>query len=190
MGRRTWPLLTRIHAVTVVELSLPGVKLLTPTLHRDHRGHFAELFTAAELEAAGLPSRFAQANLSHSLPGVVRGLHYQDDPPQGKLVSCVAGSIFDVVADINPESETYSRHVAVELDASTRQSLWVPAGYAHGFAVTGGDEATVLYYVDAPYQPGSERGIAWNDPSLAIAWPVREPILSDRDQRHPLLKSV
>jgi dTDP-4-dehydrorhamnose 3,5-epimerase len=121
---------------------------------------------------------------------VVRGLHYQDDPPQGKLVSCVAGKIFDVVADINPESETYARHVAVELDASTRQSLWIPAGYAHGFAVIGGHEATVLYYVDAPYRPGSERGIAWNDPTLAIAWPVKEPILSDRDQKHPLLKSV
>lgn len=173
--------------MNIVELALPGVKLLTPTLHKDRRGHFAELFTAEALESVGIPSQFAQANLSYSLPGVVRGLHYQESPPQGKLVSCLAGKIFDVVADVDRASPTYSCHLSVELDASSRQSLWIPAGYAHGFAVIGHAEATVLYYVDTPHRPTGERGVAWNDPTLAIPWPILEPILSDRDQKRPPL---
>jgi dTDP-4-dehydrorhamnose 3,5-epimerase len=180
----------RVHSVIVSELDLPGVKLLTPTLHQDHRGHFVELFTAAELEAAGIPSRFAQANVSHSLPRVLRGLHYQEDPSQGKLVSCIVGTIFDVVVDIDPESETFRQYVAVELDGTSRQSLWIPPRYAHGFFVMGSRETTVLYFVDTPRNPGTERGIAWDDPQLSINWPVQDPILSDRDRNHPLLNSL
>ena len=175
--------------MTVVELALPGVKLLTPTLHRDHRGHFAELFTAAELEAAGIPSHFAQANVSHSLPGVIRGLHYQEEPPQGKLVSCIAGAIFDVVADVNPGSATFSRHISVELSADTRQSLWIPPRYAHGFAVIGGHKATVLYFTDTRYHPKSEKGILWSDLSLSISWPVTSPTISERDRNLPGLSN-
>jgi len=179
----------RVHSVIVSELDLPGVKLLTPTLHQDNRGHFAELFTAAELEAAGIPSRFAQANVSHSLPGVLRGLHYQDDPPQGKLVSCIAGAIVDVVADVNPGSATFSRHVSVQLNAQTRQSLWIPPRYAHGFAVIGDEQATVLYFVDTPYSPGSEKGVIWNDWDLSIPWPVTSPTISERDRKLPRLNN-
>lgn len=176
--------------MNVEELALPGVKLLTPTLHPDTRGYFTELFTAEALEAEGIPSQFVQSNLSHSLPGVLRGLHYQRDPAQAKLVSCVAGRIFDVVADIDPDSATYMHHITVELDAIAHQSLWIPAGYAHGFAVLGSEAAHVLYFVDAARRPEGEGGIAWNDPDLAIAWPLDAPILSARDQQHPRLKTV
>lgn len=189
MGRRTYAMYARVHSVIVSELYLPGVKLLTPTLHQDNRGHFAELFTAAELEAAGIPSRFAQANVSHSLPGVLRGLHYQDDPPQGKLVSCIVGTILDVVVDIDPASETFCRHVAVELDGTSRQSIWIPPCYAHGFAVIGDEQATVLYFVDTPYSPGSEKGVIWNDRDLSILWPVTSPTISERDRNLPRLNN-
>jgi dTDP-4-dehydrorhamnose 3,5-epimerase len=166
------------------ELALAGVKLLSPTLHNDPRGHFAELFTLDELEQQGIPTQFAQANVSHSLPGVLRGLHYQIDPPQGKLVSCVAGRIFDVVADITVSSPTFGHHVAIELDAVRRQLLWVPPGYAHGLAVLGDEPATVIYYVSSRYNPASEAGVPWDDPALAIQWPTNKPLLSDRDRRH------
>ena len=148
MGRRTDSMYARVHSVIVSELDLPGVKLLTPTLHQDHRGHFVELFTAAELEAAGIPSRFAQANVSHSLPRVLRGLHYQEDPSQGKLVSCIVGTIFDVVVDIDPESATFCQYVAVELDGTSRQSLWIPPRYAHGFFVMGSLRIIVNFTID------------------------------------------
>lgn len=171
--------------MNVVELALAGVKLLSPTLHGDARGHFAELFTVDELERQGIPTQFAQANVSYSLPGAIRGLHYQVDPPQGKLVSCVAGKIFDVVADINVSSPTFGHHVAIELNAVKRQLLWVPPGYAHGLAVLGDEPATVIYYVSARYNPGGEAGVSWDDPALAIQWPTNEPLLSDRDRRHP-----
>lgn len=171
--------------MNAVELALAGVKLLSPTIHNDTRGHFAELFTADELEMQGVPRQFAQANVSQSLPGVIRGLHYQVDPPQGKLVTCVAGKIFDVVADINVDSPTFGRYVAVELDAVKRQLLWIPPGYAHGLAVLGDESATVIYYVDSRYNPESEAGVSWDDPTLAIQWPTKEPLLSDRDKLHP-----
>ena len=171
--------------MNVVELALAGVKLLSPTIHNDTRGHFAELFTADELEMQGVPRQFAQANVSQSLPGVIRGLHYQVGPPQGKLVTCVAGKICDVVADINVNSPTFGRHVAVELDSAQRQLLWIPPGYAHGLAVLGDEPATVIYYVDSRYSPGSEVGVSWDDPTLAIKWPTKEPLLSDRDKLHP-----
>ena len=173
--------------MNVVELALAGVKLLSPTIHNDTRGHFAELFTADELEMQGVPRQFAQANVSQSLPGVIRGLHYQVGPPQGTLVTCVAGKIFDVVADINVNSPTFGRHVAVELDSAQRQLLWIPPGYAHGLAVLGDEPATVIYYVDSRYSPGSEVGVSWDDPTLAIKWPTKQPLLSDRDKRHPCL---
>jgi dTDP-4-dehydrorhamnose 3,5-epimerase len=176
--------------MNVVELALAGVKLFSPTIHNDARGHFAELFTADELERQGVPRQFAQANVSQSRPGVIRGLHYQVDPPQGKLVTCVAGKIFDVVADINADSPTFGRHVAVELDAVKRQLLWIPSGYAHGLAVLGDEPATVIYYVDSRYSPGCEAGVSWDDPTLAIRWPTKEPLLSDRDKMHPRISAA
>ena len=174
--------------MTAVELALAGVKLLSPTVYSDVRGHFAELFTADELEREGIPHQFAQANVSQSSPGVIRGLHYQLDPPQGKLVTCAAGRIFDVVADIDVNSPTFGRHIAIELDAVKRQLLWIPPGYAHGLAVLGDEPATVIYYVDSRYSPGSEAGVSWDDPTLAIQWPTKEPLLSDRDKLHPRVR--
>ena len=131
--------------------------------------------------------RFVQDNLSLSAPGVLRGLHFQVSPEQGKLVSCVKGRIFDVAADIRPGSPTYGQHVAAELSADGGESLWVPPGFAHGFVVVGSEPALVLYEVDQHRSAEGERGIIWNDPTLAIPWPLQGPTLSERDQAMPTL---
>lgn len=170
-------------------LQLPGVALITPLAHQDVRGEFTELLPIVAPELELLNVHFPQVNLSHSRPGVIRGLHYQLDPLQGKLVSCVEGRILDVVADIRSGSETFGRHLAVELDSSHRQLLWIPGGYAHGFAVVGDRPATIVYWVDARFNPRTEGGVAWNDPTLAISWPIDAPILSERDRGLPMLSA-
>lgn len=166
-------------------LELDGVVLVELDLHGDKRGFFVERFNLSEFEAAGLPTTFAQDNHSRSAPGVLRGLHYQFDPPQGKLVGVARGRVFDVALDIRPESSTLGKHVALELDES--RLLWVPAGFAHGFCVVGDEPADLLYKVDAPYNPDGEGGIAWDDPDVAVAWPVANPTVSARDTRLPSL---
>ncbi len=129
----------------------------------------------------GLPTLFAQDNHSRSLPGVLRGLHYQANPAQGKLIGVIQGAIWDVVVDLRAASPTFGQTAALELSAANALQLWVPAGFAHGFCVLGTRAADVLYKVDAPYNPASEGGIHWADPDLAIAWPIADPILSSRD---------
>jgi dTDP-4-dehydrorhamnose 3,5-epimerase len=116
---------------------------------------------------------------------VLRGLHYQTAPAQGKLVGVVRGRIWDVVVDIRPSSPTYGRHSAVELTDLNGRLLWIPAGFAHGFCVLGDEPADVLYKVDALYNPASEGGIRWDDPELGIAWPIERPVISARDQKLP-----
>lgn len=158
---------------------------MTPLTHRDLRGELTELLP---LENDGFQSGsrgFAQVNLSRSIPGVIRGLHYQCDPPQGKLVSCVEGRIFDVVADVREGSATFGQYVSVELDATLQQLLWIPGGYAHGFAVLGDSPATVIYWLDVRYDATAQMGVAWDDPTLAIEWPTKSPVLSDRDRFLP-----
>lgn len=166
-------------------LAIAEVLLITRERHEDERGWFTELYNHAEHRQAGLGATFVQDNVSRSLPGVVRGLHFQVDPAQGKLVTCLEGQIFDVAVDIRPDSETFGQHVAVELSGDGSHSLWVPPGFAHGFAVLGDLPATLIYKVDAPRSEAGERGIRWDDPDLAIPWPVREPRLSVRDRRLP-----
>jgi len=171
----------------VEEMSIPEVLLLKRDRFTDSRGWFTELHNEASLQAAGFNVRFVQDNLSHSAPGVLRGLHFQRDPEQGKLVTCLAGRIYDVAVDIRPGSSTFGQHVAVELSADGGESLWVPAGFAHGFVVLGSEPALVTYKVDQHRSPTGERGIIWNDPTLAIPWPIEIPHLSDRDQALPTL---
>jgi len=171
----------------VEEMSIPEVLLLKRDRFTDSRGWFTELHNEASLQAAGFNVRFVQDNLSRSAPGVLRGLHFQRDPEQGKLVSCLAGRIYDVAVDIRPGSSTFGQHVAVELSADGGESLWVPAGFAHGFVVLGSEPALVTYKVDQHRSPTGERGIIWNDPTLAIPWPIEIPHLSDRDQALPTL---
>jgi dTDP-4-dehydrorhamnose 3,5-epimerase len=166
----------------------PEVLLLRPRVHRDARGEFLESYNEREFRrATGLAPRFVQDNLSRSAQGVLRGLHYQLDPPQGKLVGPLAGRIFDVAVDLRPKSPRLGQWVGVELDASRAEQLWIPPGFAHGFLVLS-ERADVLYKCTTHYAPHSERTIVWNDATLAITWPLEggAPVqLSPKDAAAP-----
>jgi dTDP-4-dehydrorhamnose 3,5-epimerase len=169
----------------VTPLDIDALLLVELDVHGDERGFFVERFNLDRFRDAGLHTDFVQDNHSRSRPGVVRGLHYQHTPAQGKLVGVTRGRIFDVVLDIRPDSPTYGHTRSVELSDMNGRLLWVPHGFAHGFCVLGDTPADLLYKVDAPYSPDGESGIHWNDPELAIAWPVPDPIVSARDQAMP-----
>ncbi|HEX8098102.1 MAG TPA: dTDP-4-dehydrorhamnose 3,5-epimerase [Pyrinomonadaceae bacterium] len=160
-----------------------GPVLLELDVYRDARGFFVERFHLARFRDFGLPTKFVQDNHSRSLPGVLRGLHFTSDLKQGKLVSVTRGRVWDVAVDIRPASPTRGRHVAVELDGDDGRALWIPPGFAHGFCVLGEEPADVLYKVDDLYNPATDAGIIWDDPELAIPWPVERPILSEKDRR-------
>lgn len=172
--------------MNVLRTAIDGVLILEPRVFEDARGHFFESFNQRAFEAAvGGPVAFVQDNQSFSRKNVLRGLHYQVDRPQGKLVRVVHGAAFDVAVDIRPGSPTCGRWVGLELSAANRRQLWVPPGLAHGFLVVG-DAAEVLYKTTDYYVPASERCIAWNDPTLAIDWPLAgPPQLSARDAAAP-----
>ena len=165
----------------VTPLELEGLKLVELKIHGDARGFFVERFNHALYEKSGLPTRFAQDNHSRSAPGILRGLHYQSNPTQGKLVGVVRGRIWDVAVDIRKDSPTFGRQYGVELSDINGKMLWIPAGFAHGFCVLGDGPADVLYKVDNLYNPAGEGGILWNDPELKVTWPIEKPILSGRD---------
>ncbi len=175
---------TSSEHVKVSALSLPGILSIELRVHTDQRGFFVERYNEARFEQCGLP-RFCQDNHSRSVPGTLRGLHYQARPAQGKLVGVIRGAIWDVVVDIRPGSPTYGRHLATELTDYDGRLLWIPAGFAHGFCVVGSEPADVIYKVDAPYEPTTEGGIVWSDPDLAIPWPVSQPTVSDKDRNLP-----
>ncbi|MBI1914164.1 MAG: dTDP-4-dehydrorhamnose 3,5-epimerase [Planctomycetes bacterium] len=166
----------------VLRLELPGLLLVSPTVHRDGRGFFVERFHLERFREHGVPTQFAQDNHSRSAPRVLRGLHYQWRPAQGKLVGVVRGRIWDVVVDLRPDSLTFGRSLGTELSDATAQQLWIPAGFAHGFCILGDEAADVIYKVDVPYAPGGEGGIHWADPDLGIDWPIADPVVSARDQ--------
>ena len=174
----------------VQSLAIPEVLLISRDRYADARGWFTELHNDAALRDAGFTVRFLQDNLSWSLPGVIRGLHLQYGPAQGKLVTCLAGRIFDVAVDVRPNSPSYGQHVAAELSGENGDSLWIPPGFAHGFAVLGGEPALVLYKVDQPRSAEGERGVIWNDASVAIPWPIERPTLSERDAALPTLAEL
>jgi dTDP-4-dehydrorhamnose 3,5-epimerase len=171
--------------MNITRLELDGLLLIELDVHGDERGFFIERFNLEQFGAAGLPTHFVQDNHSRSRPGVVRGLHYQHTPAQGKLVGVTRGRIFDVVLDIRPDSPTCGQTQSGELSDMNGRLLWVPAGFAHGFCVLGDTPADLLYKVDAPYNHDGEGGILWSDPALAIPWPVQDPIVSARDQTMP-----
>jgi dTDP-4-dehydrorhamnose 3,5-epimerase len=173
----------------ILTTPLDGVLIIEPTVFQDERGFFLETYHARRYAEAGLDVTFVQDNHSRSRRGTLRGLHYQAQNPQGKLVRVIEGTVVDVAVDIRPESQTFGQHVSVELTAENFRQIYVPPGFAHGFCVTS-DVAQVEYKCTTYYDPADERGIAWNDPALAISWPVQEPILSDRDRRHPTLERL
>jgi dTDP-4-dehydrorhamnose 3,5-epimerase len=168
-------------------LEIPDVVLVTPTRHADVRGDFAETWRGSAFAAAGIVADFVQDNLVRSVGGVVRGLHYQLPPrAQGKLVLVLHGEIHDVAVDLRRGSATFGRSVACSLTGDLGQALWIPPGFAHGYAVVS-ERADVLYKVTAEYDAELDRGIRWDDPTLAVPWPVREPILSAKDRALPFL---
>jgi dTDP-4-dehydrorhamnose 3,5-epimerase len=168
-------------------LEIPDVILVEALAFPDGRGFFRETYKRSEFAANGIVESFAQDNHSRSRRGVLRGLHYQKRAAaQAKLVGVARGEIFDVAVDIRRSSPTYGRWVAERLSAENHRFLFVPAGFAHGFVVLS-DEADVVYKASAEYSRELERGIIWNDPALAIPWPVEDPLLSPQDRRHPPL---
>jgi dTDP-4-dehydrorhamnose 3,5-epimerase len=177
----------------VEKLSIPDVLLITPRRHGDQRGFFSETFRADLFRDLGLDATFVQDNHSRSSQqGVLRGLHFQTPPQaQGKLVRCIRGSIFDVAVDIRKGSPSYGRHVSSVISAQNWTQVWVPAGFAHGFCTLEPD-CEVIYKVTDYYAPELEVGIAFDDPALAIPWPVpaAEAILSERDRKHKGLSAV
>ncbi len=177
--------------MNVIETSIPGVLVIEPQVHADDRGHFFESFNHAAFERAiGGNVRFVQDNQSLSRAHVLRGLHYQAEQPQGKLVRAVRGAIYDVAVDIRPDSPAHGTWVGVELSADNRRQLWIPAGLAHGFLVQS-DAAEVLYKTTDYYAPAAERCILWNDPTLAIAWPLTaEPVVSAKDRQGSAFASL
>lgn len=174
-------------------LAITDVKRVTPRIFRDHRGFFSEVYNRATLRDGGIDWDFVQDN--HSLSretGVIRGLHFQIPPfEQGKLVRVVRGSIFDVAVDIRRGSATYGQHVSAVLSADNWAQLWIPPGFAHGFCTLEPD-TEVLYKVTKPYSAECDRGLAWDDPALAIVWPLegRDAVLSDKDRKNPRLAEL
>jgi dTDP-4-dehydrorhamnose 3,5-epimerase len=167
--------------------SLPGVLVIEPRVFADDRGFFMETYKQSEFADAGIAVDFVQANHSRSVRGTLRGLHFQRPPrAQAKLVRVIAGEVFDVAVDVRRGSPTFGQSVCATLSAENRRSLFVPAEYAHGFCVLSA-EAEVLYSASAEYAPALESGVLWNDPALAIPWPVTAPLLAERDRRWPPL---
>jgi dTDP-4-dehydrorhamnose 3,5-epimerase len=174
----------------VEQTEIADVKLLTPQRFPDGRGFFSETWNQARFVAAGIPGPFVQDNHAKSLDrGVVRGLHLQIGPSaQGKLVRVVRGSVWDVAVDIRPGSPTYGKHFGAVLSAENWQQLWIPAGLLHGYCTLEPD-TEVIYKVTAPWDRAAERGVIWNDPALAVPWPIdpEKAILSDKDRALPRL---
>jgi len=165
----------------VTPTRLPGVMLIEPRVFGDSRGFFFESWNERDFAQAGIHARFVQDNHSRSGKGVLRGLHYQLRQPQGKLIRVIAGEIFDVAVDIRRSSPSFGKWQGVRLSAESRGMLWIPIGFAHGFCVLG-DSAEMLYKVTDCYAPEDERCLLWNDPEIAIAWPLEgAPMLSAKD---------
>ena len=188
----------------IKEFEILGPKLIDLDCWRDDRGFFVERFHLDRFRGLGLPTDFVQDNFSCSIPRTLRGLHYQFDQPQGKLVTCLRGKIFDVAVDIRKSSPTLGQHIAVELSGDHPQLFWIPPGFAHGFVALGDDvgggaaagvvngaasaAVDVMYKVDCHYNGKGEGGIIWNDPTLNIKWPISDVLLSPKDAVMPTFK--
>ena len=173
----------------VLDTPLPGVKLIEPAVYGDARGYFFEAFNRGRFGEHGLPTDFPQANTSRSARGVLRGLHHQWPKPQGKLVSVLEGSVFDVAVDIRRSSATFGQWFGAELSVDNHRMMYVPPGFLHGFVVTS-EYATFSYLCTELYDASCDRSVAWNDPDIGVEWPTQSPLLSGKDQQAPRLKDV
>ncbi|HET8793273.1 MAG TPA: dTDP-4-dehydrorhamnose 3,5-epimerase [Nitrososphaeraceae archaeon] len=173
---------------TFKKLKIPDVILIEPQLFSDKRGFFYESFKESNFLSWGITMRFVQENFSHSMKGVIRGLHFQKNPrAQVKLVTVIKGKIFDVAVDIRKNSPTFGKWVGEILSEENHRSIYIPEGFAHGFCVLS-DSADVLYKTSNEYSPENERGIIWNDPTIGISWAIEKPIISEKDKQLPLLE--
>ena len=175
----------------LTKTKLEGVVILEPKVFGDHRGFFLESWSKQKLEELGLHYDFVQDNHSKStVKGTLRGIHFQKgDKAQAKLVRCVKGAVLDVAVDLRHDSPTYKQWVAVELSEENKKQLLIPRGFGHGF-VTLTDDVEFLYKADNYYAPEADGGIRWNDPEIGVEWGVEKPILSDKDEKNPLLKEI
>ena len=175
--------------------SIEGLAVIEPTVHGDSRGYFVEIYNQKDMEEAGLDLTFVQDNQSKSSKGVLRGLHFQKQYPQGKLVRVIQGSVYDVAVDLRTGSSTYGYYYGITLTDTNNLQLYIPEGFAHGFMVLS-DDAVFAYKCTDFYHPNDESGIAWDDPDIGIDWPLDEiggagaVLLSDKDKKNPTLKEI
>lgn len=168
----------------IQDLKLQGAKLISPQIFRDGRGYFLESHQAIKYKDFGIDDDFLQDNHSYSTEGVIRGMHFQSGPGQAKLIRVASGKIFDVIVDIRPDSPTFGKWIGNFLDGEGHQQLYIPVGFAHGFCVLS-PEAHVLYKTSTIYNSDTEKGFRFDDPDIGIEWPVKDPIVSERDQQCP-----
>ncbi len=174
----------RVNATDIAD-----VRIIEPQVFSDQRGYFMESYHGSRFESAGLPEVFVQDNLSYSVKNTLRGLHFQISHPQAKLIQVISGEIFDVAVDIRPTSPTFSRWVSVSLTEHNKRQFFIPAGCAHGFCVLSAS-ACVIYKCSDYYHPDDEGGILWSDPTIAINWPITDPIVSDKDASLPFFSDI
>ena len=178
--------------ITVTPCDIEGLYVIEPTVFKDERGYFVQTYNQNDMKEAGLDMVFVQDNQSMSTRGVLRGLHFQKQFPQGKLVRVVRGKVFDVAVDLRSDSKTYGKWFGVELSAENMKQFYIPEGFAHGFLVLS-DEAEFCYKCTDFYHPGDEGGLAWNDPEIGVEWPLEEGvdlIISEKDQKWKGLKDT
>jgi dTDP-4-dehydrorhamnose 3,5-epimerase len=175
--------------MNVINTSLPGVILIEPRVFTDARGYFFETFQDQRYQSFGIPSTFVQDNFSRSQCNVIRGLHYQLEYPQGKLIWVTRGRVLDVVVDIRVGSPRFGQSLTIELSDANHRQVYIPPGFAHGFCALS-EEVDFIYKCTDYYHPPAERGILWSDADLKIAWPISNPIVNEKDQLYPKLKDV
>ncbi|MEX0723628.1 MAG: dTDP-4-dehydrorhamnose 3,5-epimerase [Gracilimonas sp.] len=173
----------------ISETRIPAVKIIEPRVFEDNRGYFFEAYRRFILKEAGILDDFVQDNVSKSYKNAIRGLHYQIENPQAKLVQCLKGSILDVAVDLRQDSSSFGNYVAIKLSDISKRMLYIPKGFAHGFSVLS-DEAIVTYKCSDYYNSEGERGLRWDDPLIRINWDVSRPILSEKDRKLPLFSSL
>lgn len=172
-----------------IQADIPGLVVIEPRVFKDERGFFMETYNRSVFEEHGIEPEFVQFNHSLSVKNTLRGLHYQVGKPQGKLVRVIRGEVYDVSVDIRFGSPTFGKWFGISLSAENKKMLYVPVGFAHGFCVMS-DDAEFIYACTDTYHPEGERGILWNDPDLAVSWPVTKPLLSEKDKRNILFKNI